>query len=98
VASFFISRVDTEVDARLDRLGTPEAGPTLEAFADHGQVSGDMTGSYDDSHRLLTRLAAAGIDFDDVTAFLERDGLDKFEKSRGGLGATVAAEMERHHP
>jgi transaldolase len=25
VASFFVSRVDTEVDARLDRLGTPEA-------------------------------------------------------------------------
>jgi transaldolase len=25
VASFFISRVDTEVDARLDHLGTPEA-------------------------------------------------------------------------
>src|SRR6204780_1750251 len=25
VASFFISRVDTEVDARLDKLGTPEA-------------------------------------------------------------------------
>jgi transaldolase len=26
VASFFVSRVDTEVDARLDKLGTPEAG------------------------------------------------------------------------
>jgi transaldolase len=25
VASFFVSRVDTEIDARLDRLGTPEA-------------------------------------------------------------------------
>jgi transaldolase len=25
VASFFVSRVDTEVDARLDKLGTPEA-------------------------------------------------------------------------
>src|SRR6202050_3096958 len=25
VASFFVSRVDTEVDARLDQLGTPEA-------------------------------------------------------------------------
>jgi transaldolase len=171
VASFFISRVDTEDDARLHRLGTPGAtelkglagianarlayqayeqltagerwqrlarlgawpqrplwastgvknpaypdtkyvaglvapgtvntmpGPTLEAFADHGQVSGDtMAGSYDDSHRLLTRLAATGIDFDDVTAFLERDGLDKFEKSWSELGATVAAEMERHHP
>jgi transaldolase len=26
VASFFVSRMDTEVDARLDKLGTPEAG------------------------------------------------------------------------
>ncbi|HJR50548.1 MAG TPA: transaldolase family protein, partial [Gemmatimonadales bacterium] len=26
VASFFVSRVDTEVDARLDRIGRPEAG------------------------------------------------------------------------
>ena len=171
VASFFISRVDTEVDSRLDHLGTPMAtrlkgsaaianarlayqayeqltagerwqrlarlgarpqrplwastgvknpaypdtkyvaglvapgtvntmpGPTLEAFADHGQVSGDtMTGGYEDSRGFLALLAAAGIDFNDVTRFLERDGLDKFEKSWSELGATVAAEMERHHP
>ncbi|TQK42479.1 transaldolase [Streptomyces sp. SLBN-118] len=26
VASFFVSRVDTEVDSRLDKIGTPEAG------------------------------------------------------------------------
>lgn len=26
VASFFVSRVDTEVDARLDKVGTPDAG------------------------------------------------------------------------
>lgn len=168
VASFFISRVDTEVDSRLDHLGTPEAielkgsaaianarlayqayeqltagerwqrlarlgarpqrplwastgvknpaypdtnyvaglvargtvntmpEPTLEAFADHGQVSGDtITGRYEDSRRLLVKLAAAGIDFDDVTRFLESDGLDKFEKSWSELSATVAAEMER---
>jgi transaldolase len=172
VASFFVSRVDTEVDARLDRLGTLEAtalqgsaaianarlayqaheeltasdrwqqlarhgaqpqrplwastgvknpaypdtkyvagliapgtvntmpGATLEAFADHGQVSGDtMTGSYDASRAALDQLAAAGIDFDDVTEYLERDGLAKFEKSWGELGATIAAELERqHHP
>ena len=171
VASFVISRVDTEVDARLDRLGTPEAvalkgsaaianarlayqayeqltagerwqrladlgarpqrplwastgvknpaypdtkyvagliapgtvntmpGPTLEAFADHGQVSGDtMTGGYDDSRNFLDRLVAAGIDFDDVTEYLERDGLAKFEKSWSELGATVAAELGRHGP
>jgi transaldolase len=139
VASF-ISWVDTEVDSRLDQLGTPEAaalkgsaaianarlayhaheqltgterwqrlarfgarpqrplwastgvkdpsypdtkyvagliapgtvntmpGPTLEAFADHGQVTGDtITGGYDAAGRFLGRLAAAGIDFDDVT-------------------------------
>jgi transaldolase len=76
-------------------------GPTLEAFADHGQVSGDtMTGAYDGSRHVLDQLAAAGIDFDDVTEYLERDGLAKFEKSWGELGATVAAELERqnHRP
>src|SRR5580704_15749538 len=173
VASFFVSRVDTEVDARLDQLGTPEAtalkgtaaianaclayqaheqltaterwqrlasagarpqrplwastgvkdpaypdtkyvagliapgtvntmpGPTLEAFADHGQVSGNtMAAGYDASRDVLNQLAAAGVDFDDVTEYLERDGLAKFEKSWSELGATVAAELERqhHHP
>jgi transaldolase len=170
VASFFISRVDTEVDARLDQAGTPEAtalqgsaaianarlayqaceqltaterwqrlarlgarpqrplwastgvknpaypdtryvaglvapgtvntmpGPTLEAFADHGQASGDtITGTYDAASEVLRQLAAAGIDFDDVTEFLERDGLARFEKSWSELGATVAAELERQH-
>jgi transaldolase len=168
VASFFISRVDAEVDARLDELGTPEAaalkgsaaiangrlayeaheqltaterwqrlarlgarpqrplwastgvkdpaypdtkyvsgliargtvntmpGPTLEAFADHGQVSPDtITGSYDAARDFLGDLAAAGFDFGEVTEFLERDGLAKFEKSWSELGATIAAELER---
>jgi transaldolase len=168
VASFFVSRVDTEVDARLDRLGTAEAAalkgsaaianarlayqaheqltaagrwqrlarlgarpqrplwastgvknpaypdtkyvagliapgtvntmpaPTLEAFADHGQVSGDtITGTYDAARVVLGQLASAGIDFGDVTEFLEHDGLAKFEKSWSELGATIAAELER---
>jgi transaldolase len=168
VASFFVSRVDTEVDARLDQLAAPAAtalkgtaaianarlayqaheqltaserwqrlarlgarpqrplwastgvknpaypdtkyvagliapgtvntmpGPTLDAFADHGEVSGvTMTGGGDDSRSVLDRLAAAGVDFDDVTEYLERDGLAKFEKSWSELGATVGAELER---
>jgi transaldolase len=168
VASFFVSRVDTEVDARLGRLGTPEAlalkgaaaianarlayqaheqltaterwqrlarvgarpqrplwastgvknpdypdtkyvaglvapgtvntmpGVTLEAFADHGQVTGDtVTGEYAASHQTMEQLAAAGIDFDDVTDYLERDGLAKFEKSWSELGATVDAELRQ---
>jgi hypothetical protein len=56
-------------------------GPTLEAFADHGQVTGDtITGSYD-ARQFLDQLAAAGIDFDDVTEHLEHEGLAKFEKA-----------------
>jgi transaldolase len=54
-----------------------------------------MTGGYDASRSFLDQLAAAGIDFDDVTEYLERDGLAKFEKSWGELGATVAAEWHR---
>ena len=52
-----------------------------------------MTGGYDDSRSFLDQLAAAGVDFDDVTDYLERDGLAKFEKSCGELGATVVAEL-----
>ena len=47
------------------------------------------------SRSVLDRLAAAGIDFDDVTEYLEGDGLAKFDKSWSELGATVAAELER---
>jgi hypothetical protein len=52
-----------------------------------------VTGSYAASRQVLDELAAAGIDFDDVTDYLERDGLAKFEKSWSELGATVAAEL-----
>ena len=171
VASFFVSRVDTEVDERLDRAGSGHAaslrgqaavanarlayqafgelssserwqrlaqlgarpqrplwastgvknpaypdtmyvtdlaapgtvntmpGATLEAFANHGQPAGDtISGSYDDAVRLLGDLKAAGIDFDDVTDQLEREGLAKFEASWVELTATVAAELKRNHP
>jgi transaldolase len=72
---------------------------TLEAFADHGRRVGDtITGSYDDALRFLGELKAAGIDLDDVTDQLEREGLAKFEASWAELTATVAAELDRNHP
>jgi transaldolase len=171
VASFFVSRVDSEVDARLDRLATSEAtglkgkaaianarlayqayeevitsqrwlhlarhgarrqrplwastgvkdpaypdtmyvtelvapgtvntmpGTTLEAFADHGPVTGNtIRGGYGDARRALRLLADAGIDFDDVTEQLEREGLAKFEKSWSDLNATIAAELHHNSP
>jgi len=167
VASFFISRVDTEVDTRLDQVATSQAtqlkgkaaianarlahqayeevftgqrwqklaklgaqpqrplwastgvknpaypdtmyvtelvasgtvntmpGSTLEAFADHGHVKGDtITRYYDEARRVLGQLAAVGIDFDDVTAQLERDGVAKFEQSWNELSTTIATELQ----
>ena len=171
VASFFISRVDSEVDTRLDQIATSQAaqlkgkaaianarlayqahqeviasqrwqklaglgarpqrplwastgiknhaypdtmyvtelvaagtvntmpGTTLAAFADHGEVTGNtITGRYHDARRVLDQLATAGVDFNDVTGQLEREGLAKFENSWNELSHTIAAELHRNHP
>ncbi len=155
VASFFVSRVDTEIDARLDQIGTPEAlalrgqaglanarlaygayqevfeggerfaalkakaarvqrplwastgvknpdypdtlyvtelvapdtvntmpEKTLEATADHGEVTGDtVTGDAEVSAAVFARLQDVGIDLVDVFKLLEDEGVEKFEKS-----------------
>jgi transaldolase len=171
VASFFISRVDSEVDTRLDQIATSQAAElkgkaaianaclayqayeeviasqrwqklaqlgaapqrplwastgvknhaypdtryvtelvapgtvntmpatTLAAFADHGEVTGNtIRGRYHDALRVLDQLATAGVDFDDVTGQLEREGLAKFEQSWNELSHTIAAELHRNHP
>ncbi len=167
VASFFVSRVDSEVDKRLKEIGGDEADsllskaalanarlayerferviasprwaslaaaganpqrplwastsvkdpslpdtlyvdnlvaedtvntmpePTLEAVADHGDASADtVTGSYDDARDVLDRLAKLGIGYDDVIAVLEREGVEKFEKSWAELLDTVRTALD----
>ncbi|WP_210481417.1 transaldolase [Naasia sp. SYSU D00948] len=167
VASFFVSRVDTEVDKRLDALGSDEAkalkskagianaqlafklfteqfgteraiglqerganrqrplwastgvkspdlpdtlyveqlvthgvvntmpGKTLDATFDHGNITGDtVTGSYDEAQRVLSALDGLGIDFDEVTELLEREGVDKFNVSWDELVQTVTSALE----
>jgi transaldolase len=151
VASFFVSRVDTEADRRLDELGghnrlkgrlavanaklayqdykqlfagerweflaskgaSPQRclwaststknpaysdvlyvdeliGPdtvntmpeeTIEAFQDHGTVALTLEDGLDGARALLAKLAAAGVDYDDVTETLEREGVQKFDDS-----------------
>jgi transaldolase len=165
VASFFVSRVDTETDSRLDAIGTEEAlalrgklaianarlayehyleafsgqrwealaakgafpqrclwaststknpayrdvlyveeliGPqtvdtmpeeTIRDFQDHGEVRGDtVLEGVDEAHKLLEQLAAVGIDYDDVVATLEREGVQKFSDSFADLLAGVMAK------
>ena len=167
VASFFVSRVDTEIDKRLTAIGTEEAlalksqagvanarlayalyqeafasdraralldagakrqrplwastgvkdpalpdtlyvtelvapgvvntmpEKTLEATADHGEIDGDtVTGNADAARGVLDALASVGVDYDDVTALLEREGVDKFIVSWNELLETVTAALE----
>ena len=167
VASFFVSRVDTEVDKRLDRIGgdalelkgtaavanarlayqlyeekfdsprwrrladagakpqrplwaststkdpslpdtiyvaelvapgtvntMPEA--TLQATFDHGEIPADsVRARYDDARGVLNRLAAAGVDYDDVVATLEREGVEKFAASWNDLVTAIEKELAR---
>ncbi|MGL4745645.1 MAG: transaldolase [Dermatophilaceae bacterium] len=168
VASFFVSRVDTEVDHRLDALGTPEAAAlrgkaavanarlayqayeevfatprwqsladagarpqrplwastgtkdpayadtlyvtelvapgtvntmpekTLDAVADHGEVTGDtVTPYYAEAAEVLDSLERLGISYADVTTQLEREGVDKFGKSWEELLAGVSRELDK---
>jgi len=167
VASFFVSRVDTEADKRLEEIGTEEAlalrgklaianariayqnynqmfsgprwealeakgalpqrclwaststknpeyrdvlyveeliGPhtvntmpeeTIQAFQDHGEVRGDtVLEGVDEAHQLLDRLAAVGVDYDDVVLTLEKEGVQKFSDSFAELLDGVKAKRE----
>jgi transaldolase len=167
VASFFVSRVDTEIDKRLEAIATPEAlalkskagvanaqlayevftqafaserarllldagankqrplwastgvkdpnlpdtlyvtelavgdvvntmpEKTLEAFFDHGELHGDaVTGSYAAANAVLDAIAAQGISYDEVTALLEKEGVEKFIVSWNELLDTVSAALE----
>jgi transaldolase len=162
VASFFVSRVDTEADKRLDSVGghdhlkgrlaianaklayqrykeifsgarweplaakgarpqrclwaststkNPEyrdvmyieelIGPetvntmpkeTIEAFQDHGEVRLTLEEGLDEARQLFEDLAAAGVDYDDVTRVLEEEGVQKFADSFDELLEGVRAK------
>jgi transaldolase len=51
---------------------------TIRAFQDHGRVEARLDADLGEARNLFDQLAAAGIDYDDVTATLEREGIEKF--------------------
>jgi transaldolase len=68
---------------------------TIEAFQDHGEVRGDtVTEGLDEAHTLLEELAAAGVDYDDVTETLEQEGVQKFADSFTELLEGVRSKRE----
>ena len=167
VASFFVSRVDTEIDKRLDALGTEAAAAvrgqagvanarlayqifeesfsavrfevlsaagahvqrplwastgvkdpaypstlyvtelvapqtvntmpekTLDATAEQAQVRGNaISGSYDAANRVLDKLAALGIDYNEIVDLLEAEGVEKFETAWNELLDDMAVALK----
>src|SRR5919201_4725778 len=89
VASFFVSRVDTEADKRLDALGGHDELKGTLAIANAKLAYETYNEDVDGARRTLDAFRAAGIDYDDVTATLEREGVEKFAKSFDQLFADV---------
>jgi transaldolase len=58
---------------------------TIAAFQDHGVTRDTLTEGVDEAHALLQELAEAGMDYDDVTDTLEREGVQKFSDSFASL-------------
>src|SRR4030095_4204805 len=92
---------DTIYVTELITAGTVNTMPesTLKAFADHGVVPGDTVRTrYDDAREVMARLAAVGIDMDDVVTVLEAEGVRKFEDSWNALLDTIAAQLREAGP
>ncbi len=68
---------------------------TLEAVKDHGEIIGDQVRpNYEDARQVMKDLAEAGIDYDDVIATLEQEGVQKFVASWNELLETVRVNLE----
>jgi transaldolase len=65
---------------------------TISAFQDHGVSRVTLTEDVGEARALLDALAAAGIDYDDVTAVLESEGVQKFSDSFASLLAGIDAK------
>jgi transaldolase len=68
---------------------------TIKDFQDHGLPAPRLEQGVEQAKRVIEQLAAAGVDYDDVTGTLEREGVDKFSASfdelLGALGAKQTA-------
>jgi transaldolase len=71
---------------------------TVDAFQDHGRVELTLEQGIDEAKQVFEQLAAAGIDYDDVTATLEREGVEKFSDSFDELLDGIRAKRSELAP
>ena len=68
---------------------------TIEDFQDHGEIRGlTVEEDVEGARATLDALAKAGVDYDDVTATLEREGVEKFDASFKELLDEVARKRD----
>jgi transaldolase len=63
---------------------------TIEAFQDHGVVEETLDQRLDEARKLFTQLQRVGVDYDDVTDTLEKEGVQKFSDSFTELKQGIA--------
>jgi transaldolase len=63
---------------------------TIRAFQDHGRVELRLESDLDEAQYLFNKLYAAGVDYEDVVATLEREGIEKFVASFQALLKLIA--------
>ncbi|MCF2571446.1 transaldolase [Brevibacterium sp. UCMA 11754] len=70
--------------------------PTMQAFADHGEVSAEISPeNYRAADGVFDRLARLGIDYAEVMTVLETQGLEKFDVSWAELQDTIRTALDR---
>jgi transaldolase len=67
---------------------------TLMAFADHGQVTRTVDGDPESAQQTLDAIAVAGVDLDQITAELEREGVRSFRDSYQQLLDCIEAKLD----
>jgi transaldolase len=65
---------------------------TIRAFQHHGRVEPRLEADLDEAQYLFNKLYAAGVDYDEVVATLEREGIEKFVASVDGLLDQIRAK------
>ncbi|HEV3323251.1 MAG TPA: transaldolase [Solirubrobacteraceae bacterium] len=66
---------------------------TIRAYQDHGRPQARLQAEVGEAHKLLEELARAGVDYDDLTDTLEREGVQKFTDSFEELIAALAEKQ-----
>jgi len=71
---------------------------TIKAYQDHGDPQPRLESGVEDAQELLAQLERAGVDYDDVTSTLEREGVEKFSESFEELMQSLSAKRESLAP